>query len=49
MMARACPPPAGGGGQGLPNMRMRAQSVGGTIAVDAAAPGTKVVVRLPLR
>lgn len=37
------------GGQGLPNMRMRAQAVGGTIRLEAAQPGTRLVVRLPLR
>ena len=37
------------GGQGLANMRMRAQAVGGTVAFEAAQPGTRLVVRLPLR
>jgi signal transduction histidine kinase len=36
-------------GQGLPNMRMRAQAVGGTIRLEEAQPGTRLVVRLPLR
>ncbi|MDJ0366164.1 histidine kinase [Hymenobacter sp. H14-R3] len=36
------------GGQGLRNMRMRAQAVGGVITFAAAAPGTSVVVHLPL-
>lgn len=36
-------------GQGLPNMRMRAQAVGGTIGLEAAQPGTRLLVRLPLR
>ncbi|GAB3635485.1 hypothetical protein GCM10027422_10750 [Hymenobacter arcticus] len=36
-------------GQGLSNMRMRAQAVGGAIAFDNAVPGTRVVVHLPLR
>ncbi|MGI4762570.1 MAG: histidine kinase [Janthinobacterium lividum] len=37
------------GGQGLPNIRMRAQAVGGTVQVDASGPGLGLVVRLPLR
>lgn len=37
------------GGQGLPNMRMRAQAVGGTVQVEAGGPGLGLVVRLPLR
>ncbi len=39
------------GGQGLPNMRMRAQAVGGTVQVEASGPaqGLGLVVRLPLR
>ncbi len=37
------------GGQGLPNMQMRAQAVGGSVTCAAAAPGTRVVVRLPVR
>ncbi len=37
------------GGQGLPNMRMRALAVGGAITLDATGPGTGVLVRLPLR
>ncbi|QKG58424.1 hypothetical protein GKZ68_18380 [Hymenobacter sp. BRD128] len=37
------------GGQGLPNMRMRARAVGGTIGLEAAQPGTRLIVRLPLR
>jgi signal transduction histidine kinase/tetratricopeptide (TPR) repeat protein len=37
------------GGQGLPNMRMRAQTVGGTVVFEGSAPGTSVVVRLPMR
>jgi signal transduction histidine kinase len=36
-------------GQGLPNMRMRAQAVGGTSSLEAAEPGTRLLVRLPLR
>lgn len=38
------------GGQGLPNMRMRAQAVGGTVRVEASSPtqGLGLVVRLPL-
>ena len=36
-------------GQGLPNMRMRAVAVGGAITFDATGPGTRLVVRLPLR
>jgi signal transduction histidine kinase len=41
--------PGGPGGQGLPNMHMRAQAVGGAVTLAGAAPGTSVVVRLPLR
>ncbi|MBO2029937.1 hypothetical protein J4D99_00930 [Siccationidurans ginsengisoli] len=41
--------PSRSSGQGLPNMRMRAQAVGGTIRLEAAEPGTRLVVRLPLR
>jgi len=37
------------GGQGLANMRMRALAVGGTVALEAARPGTRLLVRLPLR
>jgi signal transduction histidine kinase len=37
------------GGQGLRNMRMRTLAIGGAITVDAAAPGTSIIVRLPLR
>lgn len=37
------------GGQGLPNMRMRAQAVGGTVQVKEGGPGLGLVVRLPLR
>jgi signal transduction histidine kinase len=37
------------GGQGLSNMRMRAQAVGGTVQVDASGPGLGLVVHLPLR
>lgn len=37
------------GGQGLPNMRMRAQAVGGTVQVEPGGPGLGLVVRLPLR
>jgi signal transduction histidine kinase len=36
-------------GQGLPNMRMRARAVGGDISLDDAQPGTRLLVRLPLR
>ena len=36
-------------GQGLPNMRMRAQAVGGVITLEEAQPGTRLVVQLPLR
>jgi signal transduction histidine kinase len=37
------------GGQGLPNMRMRAQAVGGSVQVDTSGPGLGLIVRLPLR
>ena len=37
------------GGQGLPNMRMRAQAVGGTVRLQEGGPGLGLVVRLPLR
>jgi len=37
------------GGQGLPNMRMRAQAVGGTVQVEPGGPGLGLVVRLPMR
>jgi signal transduction histidine kinase len=37
------------GGQGLPNMRMRAQAVGGTVQLEPGGPGLGLVVRLPLR
>ncbi|AMR27736.1 hypothetical protein A0257_11940 [Hymenobacter psoromatis] len=37
------------GGQGLPNMRMRTAAVGGTITFDTTGPGTRLLVRLPLR
>lgn len=39
------------GGQGLPNMRMRAQAVGGTVQVEAGGParGLGLIVRLPLQ
>jgi signal transduction histidine kinase len=37
------------GGQGLPNMRMRAQAVGGAVQLDTSGPGLGLVVRLPLR
>lgn len=37
------------GGQGLPNMQMRARAVGGSIALTPAQAGTCLVVRLPLR
>jgi len=37
------------GGQGLPNMHMRAQAVGGTVQVEAGSPGLGLLVRLPLR
>jgi signal transduction histidine kinase len=37
------------GGQGLANMRMRALAMGGTVALEAARPGTRLLVRLPLR
>ena len=37
------------GGQCLPNMRMRAQAVGGSVQVEASGPGLGLVVRLPLR
>ena len=46
---RGLPPAGRPGGQGLPNMHMRAQAVGGAITLADAAPGTSVVVRLPLR
>jgi signal transduction histidine kinase/tetratricopeptide (TPR) repeat protein len=36
------------GGQGLPNMRMRAQAVGGTLHLTPEGPGLGLVVRLPL-
>ena len=36
------------GGQGLPNMRMRAQAVGGTLHLAPDGPGLGLVVRLPL-
>jgi signal transduction histidine kinase len=36
------------GGQGLPNMRMRAQAVGGTLSLAPDGPGLGLVVRLPL-
>lgn len=36
------------GGQGLPNMRMRAQAVGGTLHLAPEGPGLGLVVRLPL-
>jgi signal transduction histidine kinase len=39
------------GGQGLPNMRMRAQAVGGTVQIETRGPaqGLGLIVRLPLR
>jgi signal transduction histidine kinase len=37
------------GGQGLPNMRMRAQALGGAVSLDTQGPGLGLVVRLPLR
>jgi signal transduction histidine kinase len=37
------------GGQGLPNVRMRAQAVGGTVRLDTTGPGLGLVVCLPLR
>lgn len=37
------------GGQGLPNMRMRARAVGGDISLEDAEPGTRLLVHLPLR
>jgi signal transduction histidine kinase len=37
------------GGQGLPNVRMRAQGVGGTVRLDTSGPGLGLVVCLPLR
>jgi signal transduction histidine kinase len=37
------------GGQGLPNVRMRAQAVGGTVQLDASGPGLALLVCLPLR
>jgi signal transduction histidine kinase len=37
------------GGQGLPNVRMRAQAVGGTMRLDTSGPGLGLVVCLPLR
>jgi signal transduction histidine kinase len=43
------PQPSRLGGQGLPNMRMRAEALGGTSTLGAAEPGTVLVVRLPLR
>jgi len=36
------------GGQGLPNMRMRAQAVGGTLHLASDGPGLGLVVCLPL-
>ena len=36
------------GGQGLPNMRMRAQAVGGSLNFASDGPGLGLVVRLPL-
>jgi signal transduction histidine kinase len=36
------------GGQGLPNMRMRAEAVGGTLHLIPEGPGLGLVVRLPL-
>jgi signal transduction histidine kinase len=40
--------PSRPGGQGLANMRMRAQAIGGSVTLEAAHPGTRLVVRLPL-
>jgi len=37
------------GGQGLPNMRMRTEAVGGVLTFSAMEPGTLLLVRLPLR
>ena len=36
------------GGQGLPNMRMRAQAVGGSLHLAPDGPGLSLLVRLPL-
>lgn len=36
-------------GQGLPNMHMRAQAVGGTVAIDTGGLGLGVTAQLPLR
>jgi signal transduction histidine kinase len=36
-------------GQGLPNMRMRAKAVGGTLTFDTTGVGMGIVARLPLR
>lgn len=36
------------GGRGLPNMDNRARSVGGSLRVDDAAPGTRVLLSIPV-
>jgi signal transduction histidine kinase len=41
-------PRNGKGGRGLQNMRQRARELGGHVAVGAAAPGTTVVLWIPL-
>jgi signal transduction histidine kinase len=42
------PDAAGPGGRGIANMRERARRLGGALRVEAAAPGTRVELALPL-
>ena len=46
---RGLPPAGRRGGQGLPNMHMRAKAAGGAVILTAVAPGTSVLVHLPMR
>ena len=39
----------GKGGKGLSNQRRRAQAIGGDVAFDSSAAGTRLTLRLPVQ
>ena len=39
----------GNGGKGLPNQRRRAQAIGGDVAFESSAAGTRLTLRLPVQ
>lgn len=47
-LADAAGPRIEGGGAGFASMRLRAQRLGGSLRVQAAMPGTELLLEMPL-